>query len=196
MSACFAQYITRLLERKRLRSNNSNELLLSGQFNLQTLKFMCSTSSNSLLLFHYLQSKLIPPLSFELLDQSIHLQHFSILSGLNRKIRYTLIDSAKGFFNIAPESGLITLMKRLDRETQDLYNLTVKASDQGNPPLSNVTNIEIVVLDVNDNPPEFMQRFVHLIILVLFPVTPSKLWYVSISSCNFCAKSLLLITLL
>nr|XP_018896045.1 PREDICTED: fat-like cadherin-related tumor suppressor homolog isoform X2 [Bemisia tabaci] len=78
--------------------------------------------------------------------------------GLNRKIRYTLIDSAKGFFNIAPESGLITLMKRLDRETQDLYNLTVKASDQGNPPLSNVTNIEIVVLDVNDNPPEFMQR--------------------------------------
>ncbi|NXL85460.1 CELR3 protein, partial [Alectura lathami] len=52
-------------------------------------------------------------------------------------------------------SGLILLRKELDRETQDLYNLTVIASDQGQPRLSTVLSLTVIVDDVNDNPPLF-----------------------------------------
>ncbi|XP_010212718.1 PREDICTED: protocadherin Fat 4-like, partial [Tinamus guttatus] len=52
-------------------------------------------------------------------------------------------------------SGLILLEKELDRETQEIYNLTVIASDQGQPVLSTALNLTVIVDDVNDNPPVF-----------------------------------------
>ena len=80
-------------------------------------------------------------------------------SGINRKIRYYLVDSAHGYFSISPEDGIVTLSKPLDRETQDSYNISVKAIDQGAPQRYNVTSLFILVLDVNDNPPEFLTRY-------------------------------------
>lgn len=79
-------------------------------------------------------------------------------AGVNRKIRYALVDSAQDHFKIAPESGIVTLTKALDRETRDAYNITVKAFDQGVPILSSIATVSILVLDVNDNPPEFRVR--------------------------------------
>lgn len=70
-----------------------------------------------------------------------------------------MIDSAKDHFKIAAESGLITLAKSLDRETKDSYNITIKAVDQGSPQLSSITSLLVLVLDVNDNPPEFATRY-------------------------------------
>lgn len=78
--------------------------------------------------------------------------------GINRKIRYYMVDSAQDHFKIAAESGIVTLAKPLDRETKDSYNVTVKAVDQGSPPLSSTTSLLVLVLDVNDNPPEFVVR--------------------------------------
>ncbi|XP_062045369.1 protocadherin gamma-A8-like [Lepus europaeus] len=45
--------------------------------------------------------------------------------------------------------------KYLDREKVSIYNLTVTASDLGNPPLSTDTYITLTVADTNDNPPTF-----------------------------------------
>lgn len=81
-----------------------------------------------------------------------------IVSGLNRKIKYSLKDSAENHFIISPDSGIVTLAKKLDRETCEMYNITVKAVDHGSPPLSNTTQLYVIVLDVNDNPPIFVQR--------------------------------------
>ncbi|BES90547.1 Laminin G domain [Nesidiocoris tenuis] len=81
--------------------------------------------------------------------------------GINRKIRYFLLDSADGHFNIAPDSGIVTLAKPLDRETKAFFNLTVKAVDLGVPQLWSVATLTVVVLDVNDNPPEFVSRSYH-----------------------------------
>lgn len=69
-----------------------------------------------------------------------------------------MMDSAKDHFRIAAESGIITLAKALDRETKDSYNITIKAVDQGTPQLSSITSLLVLVLDVNDNPPEFVTR--------------------------------------
>ena len=40
-----------------------------------------------------------------------------------------------------------------------MHNLTVRAMDQGRPRLSSITGLIIVVLDVNDNPPEFSSKY-------------------------------------
>lgn len=75
--------------------------------------------------------------------------------GINRKIRYSFVDSYKEHFRIEPESGIVTLMKPLDREQKALYNLTLKASDQGTPSLSSITSLLVNVQDINDSPPIF-----------------------------------------
>uniref|UniRef100_A0A3B4EXX3 Cadherin domain-containing protein n=1 Tax=Pundamilia nyererei TaxID=303518 RepID=A0A3B4EXX3_9CICH len=45
----------------------------------------------------------------------------------------------------------------LDRETTSVYNVTVTATDEGNPPLSSKMVITVHVSDVNDNAPRFTQ---------------------------------------
>ena len=66
--------------------------------------------------------------------------------GDNRRLTYTLIDSADGYFDIEEENGLIRVARELDREMRDVYNLTVRAMDAGRPRLTAVTNLLIRVL--------------------------------------------------
>ncbi|XP_066479056.1 protocadherin gamma-A12-like [Tiliqua scincoides] len=51
----------------------------------------------------------------------------------------------------------LVLEEDLDRESMAAYNVTIKATDQGNPPRSTSTIIHLQVLDTNDNPPLFPQ---------------------------------------
>uniref|UniRef100_A0A671THD5 FAT atypical cadherin 3a n=1 Tax=Sparus aurata TaxID=8175 RepID=A0A671THD5_SPAAU len=72
--------------------------------------------------------------------------------GLGGQVRYTLANDFNGWFEIDRTSGAIRLKKELDYETQQFYNLTVKAKDKGRPvSLLSVTFVEIEVLDVNEN---------------------------------------------
>ncbi|NXU50688.1 CELR3 protein, partial [Turnix velox] len=73
--------------------------------------------------------------------------------GFNGLVIYTL-KGAEGKMDI-DTSGLIFLEKALDREDQDLYNLTVIASDQGQPRLSTALHLTVIVGDENDNVPVF-----------------------------------------
>uniref|UniRef100_A0A8C9UQI6 Cadherin domain-containing protein n=1 Tax=Spermophilus dauricus TaxID=99837 RepID=A0A8C9UQI6_SPEDA len=47
--------------------------------------------------------------------------------------------------------------RTLDRELTSEYNITVTATDQGNPTLSTQTHVLLLVTDINDNPPLFYQ---------------------------------------
>lgn len=76
----------------------------------------------------------------------------------NKKLNYALLDSNGGQFSIDSDSGIVRLTKSLDREAQAMFNLTVRAMDQGHPRLSQVASLIILVLDVNDNPPQFASR--------------------------------------
>uniref|UniRef100_A0A182TNV0 Uncharacterized protein n=1 Tax=Anopheles melas TaxID=34690 RepID=A0A182TNV0_9DIPT len=78
--------------------------------------------------------------------------------GINRKIKYAFLDSYRDHFRIAPESGIVTLAKPLDRELKALYNLSVSATDLGHPALSNAATLIVNVQDINDNPPEFTSK--------------------------------------
>ncbi|KAG1673729.1 Fat-like cadherin-related tumor suppressor [Nymphon striatum] len=78
--------------------------------------------------------------------------------GINRKISYSLQDSAENHFSINSESGILMVRKSLDRETAAMYNLTVQATDHGTPSLSSISLIMVIVKDINDNPPEFAHK--------------------------------------
>lgn len=72
--------------------------------------------------------------------------------GLGGQVRYSLANDYSGWFEIDRTSGVIRLMKELDYESQQFYNLTVKAKDKGKPvSLLSVTFVEVEVVDVNEN---------------------------------------------
>ncbi|XP_041273470.1 protocadherin-16-like [Onychostruthus taczanowskii] len=59
---------------------------------------------------------------------------------------------------------------RLDREHVAYYNVTVSASDLGNPPLSRHTILPITLIDVNDNAPQFEQASYEVLVAENNPV--------------------------
>ena len=50
-------------------------------------------------------------------------------TGINRRVRYAMKES-DGHFSIDPVSGIVSLTRLLDRESQSLFNLTIYAHDQ------------------------------------------------------------------
>ena len=74
--------------------------------------------------------------------------------GDNGRVAYRLLDHGDKF-SIDPESGEISTVARLDRETQDQYQLHVEAYDGGQRSLSGSAVIKVMVTDINDNPPKF-----------------------------------------
>ncbi|KAI3351741.1 hypothetical protein L3Q82_020581 [Scortum barcoo] len=50
----------------------------------------------------------------------------------------------------------------LDREITSTYNVTISATDEGSPPLSNNSVISVHVSDVNDNSPHFSEPVVNI----------------------------------
>ncbi len=78
-------------------------------------------------------------------------------SGLNGKISCSISDNIP--FKLMPSSqdniySLIT-SGLLDRETKFQYDITLSAKDMGQPSLSSVKTITVLISDVNDNSPEF-----------------------------------------
>ncbi|XP_058489873.1 protocadherin-16-like [Solea solea] len=60
-----------------------------------------------------------------------------------------------GDFHLDRRTGVLSTSKPLDREKRAGYTLTVTAQDQGYPPLSGTTTVEVTVLDINDHSPKF-----------------------------------------
>lgn len=61
-------------------------------------------------------------------------------------------------FKVNAQTGDITTAARLDREKRDRYTLGVVAKDHGSPARDNIVMVVIHVLDVNDNPPRFVNN--------------------------------------
>ncbi|XP_027133908.1 protocadherin alpha-8 isoform X17 [Larimichthys crocea] len=58
----------------------------------------------------------------------------------------------------------------LDRELISHYNITIKATDEGRPPLSNTSVIIVKVSDVNDNTPRFSESVINMYVEENSPV--------------------------
>ncbi|XP_077042740.1 protocadherin alpha-2-like isoform X8 [Agelaius phoeniceus] len=78
--------------------------------------------------------------------------------GSNRDVRYeidTIVPpSDSDLFSIDANTGEIRLTGALDFEVVNLYDLNIRATDKGTPPLSGHCKVVLEVVDVNDNAPE------------------------------------------
>lgn len=78
--------------------------------------------------------------------------------GENAHVTYTLITDTNDF-RIDSDTGVLTISSSLDRERKDLYELQIRAYDNGldpnQPRLFSDAIVRIIVEDVNDNAPEF-----------------------------------------
>ncbi|XP_037657979.1 protocadherin Fat 2 [Choloepus didactylus] len=77
---------------------------------------------------------------------------------LNSAITYSLVEGNQlGHFTVHPKKGELQVAKALDWEQTASYSLRLRATDSGQPPLHEDTDVTIQVVDVNDNPPRFFQ---------------------------------------
>uniref|UniRef100_A0A2K5YWL8 Cadherin-23 n=1 Tax=Mandrillus leucophaeus TaxID=9568 RepID=A0A2K5YWL8_MANLE len=78
-------------------------------------------------------------------------------SGLNGELVYRIEAGAQDRFFIHPVTGVIRVGNAtIDREEQESYRLTVVATDRGTVPLSGTAIITILIEDINDSRPEFL----------------------------------------
>lgn len=77
--------------------------------------------------------------------------------GQNANLTYSIHAPNKDIpFEISPQTGVFSVNGELDREKEDKYILTVVARDNGqDKKLSSSVSVEVQVLDVNDNAPNF-----------------------------------------
>uniref|UniRef100_A0A8C9YVW5 Cadherin 2 n=1 Tax=Sander lucioperca TaxID=283035 RepID=A0A8C9YVW5_SANLU len=77
---------------------------------------------------------------------------------MQQSIRYSKLSDPANWLKIDPNTGRITTIAILDRESpfvkNSLYNATFMASDNGVPPASGTGTLQIYLLDINDNAPK------------------------------------------
>lgn len=79
--------------------------------------------------------------------------------GENARITYSLVTDTNDF-RVDPVTGVLSVFGKLDRERQEVYELKIRAKDNGGhgadtPPLFSDAIVSVTVDDVNDNPPTF-----------------------------------------
>uniref|UniRef100_A0A6P4FXR2 Protein dachsous n=1 Tax=Drosophila rhopaloa TaxID=1041015 RepID=A0A6P4FXR2_DRORH len=93
--------------------------------------------------------------------------------GLNSALSYSLAETPEThaqWFQIDPQTGLITTRSHIDCETEPVPQLTVIARDSGVPPLSSSATVLVTIHDVNDNEPIFDQSFYNVSVAENEPV--------------------------
>ncbi|KAK5864335.1 hypothetical protein PBY51_015585 [Eleginops maclovinus] len=76
--------------------------------------------------------------------------------GSNADISYSLNSgNIDNIFSIDPELGSISVNKPLDLQPQDHFHLTVKATDQGFPPRSDLCSVHVHIRISDQTPPAF-----------------------------------------
>ncbi|KAF2367299.1 Cadherin [Trinorchestia longiramus] len=76
--------------------------------------------------------------------------------GTNASMRFS-IEPSHPSFSINPKTGVITTVGPLDREVKAVYEVTVKVRDLGVPPRHSKATVRVLVTDVNDNSPTFVE---------------------------------------
>ncbi|KAL6117350.1 fat2 [Pungitius sinensis] len=78
------------------------------------------------------------------------------------KLSFLMADSHRTFFDVDPQTGVISTLSALDREDKSEHSIEVIVSDNGSPCLRSSATVVIRVLDVNDNQPKFTDKLFHV----------------------------------
>uniref|UniRef100_H3CYQ7 Cadherin EGF LAG seven-pass G-type receptor 1 n=1 Tax=Tetraodon nigroviridis TaxID=99883 RepID=H3CYQ7_TETNG len=95
-------------------------------------------------------------------------------TGENARITYVMEDNVPQF-KIDPDTGTITTQMEIDYEDQASFTLAIIAKDNGIPQKSDTAYVEIIILDANDNAPQFLRDMYQGTVLEDAPVFTSVL---------------------
>ncbi|KAM9026533.1 protocadherin-23 isoform 3-T3 [Ara ararauna] len=110
------------------------------------------------------------PLSYVMEDVEVGFLVHRIIAkdpdeGRNGQVTYHIVSGNENkAFVLDKITGLLTTARLLDRETQECYNLTVTASDDGSPALSVTQVLTIIVVDINDETPIFLKQLYETVV--------------------------------
>lgn len=76
-------------------------------------------------------------------------------SGPNGNVSCTVSDRHFAIQSRSSDNYIVKIASALNREMQDLHNITVHCQDKGNPPLGSSASFLVRVMDYNDNKPVF-----------------------------------------
>ncbi|XP_064810566.1 protocadherin gamma-A10-like isoform X10 [Oncorhynchus masou masou] len=71
-----------------------------------------------------------------------------VMCSIDNNVPFKIKSSLTNYYTVITDSAF-------DRETMPEYNITIKATDSGSPPLSSARTIHLKISDVNDNSPLF-----------------------------------------
>ncbi|XP_005113423.2 protein dachsous, partial [Aplysia californica] len=79
----------------------------------------------------------------------------------NSRITYSIDPKTdpEEYFSIDPRTGWVKVRKPLDFETKPQFVLTLEATDSGSPPLSGSTGLDIIVVNINEQPANISMTF-------------------------------------
>lgn len=84
-------------------------------------------------------------------------------TGVNAEITYSFVSgNTNQWFTLDQESGLITTKSALDREVQGTCELSISARDGGPNPKWAYTQLKVIILDENDEAPQFSQQQINV----------------------------------
>lgn len=85
-------------------------------------------------------------------------------SGPNQEIIYSILPDSDPYeqFSI-DQTGIVTVVRPLDRETVEQHFLIILGTDQGNPPQTGSATVQADLLDINDNGPEFEVEYMPVV---------------------------------
>lgn len=86
------------------------------------------------------------------------LQAYDSDTGLNSETTYSLVTDTNDVFVIDKITGVLRVNKNLDREVTPRYDLKIKADNSASEDgaaVFSLATVEVIVTDVNDNPPKF-----------------------------------------
>ena len=75
----------------------------------------------------------------------------------NSEVRFLIEGGDDGKFEINSNTGVITTIPPIDKETKDIYNLIVVAHDLGEPRRSSTVTVTVEIIDIGDEAPQFTQ---------------------------------------
>lgn len=98
----------------------------------------------------------------EVLSEGVHPGTFVLIvqandidEPINSKLRFYLTGNGADEFTLDKDTGHLKTARQLDREVQSRFHLTAHVQDRDHPGWECSSQIEIVVSDLNDNPPQF-----------------------------------------
>ncbi|KAL4630306.1 neural-cadherin-like [Arapaima gigas] len=85
-------------------------------------------------------------------------------SGHNQEITYSILPDSDPYSQFSvDQAGVVTVTNPLDREMVEQHCLIILATDQGTPPQTGSATVQLSLLDVNDNGPEFEVAYMPVV---------------------------------